>query len=103
MRILVCAHSAPLPPLDGFRLQVDALVRELQKRHEVFVVAFRMPDQLPSELPREDMRLIEPPPRSWLIDAALLARAIVRRRPLSVDRLAARIRGPLEEEIARFR
>jgi glycosyltransferase involved in cell wall biosynthesis len=45
VRILVCSLEAPLPPPNGLRVQVSALVRELRKEHEVRVLALRMPDQ----------------------------------------------------------
>ena len=45
LRILLCAAEAPLPPLNGLRLVVWNLCRELAKRHELSVVAFRWPDQ----------------------------------------------------------
>ena len=45
MRILVCAAEAPLPPMNGARLQLRHLCEELARRHEVTVVAYRQRDQ----------------------------------------------------------
>jgi glycosyltransferase involved in cell wall biosynthesis len=45
VRILVCATEAPLPPLNGFRLQLRQLARTLADRHDVTVLAYRWPDQ----------------------------------------------------------
>jgi glycosyltransferase involved in cell wall biosynthesis len=57
MRILVCSLEAPLPPPNGLRVQVSALVGELQKEHEVRVLALQMPEQeAPADSDR--MRLI---------------------------------------------
>ena len=45
MRILFCAAEAPLPPLNGGRLQLTHLVAGLARRHEVDIVAYRWPGQ----------------------------------------------------------
>jgi glycosyltransferase involved in cell wall biosynthesis len=45
VRILICSLEAPLPPPNGLRVQVSALVEELRKEHEVRVLALQMPDQ----------------------------------------------------------
>lgn len=58
VRILFCSLEAPLPPMNGLRLQVSALVRELRREHEVRVLALRMPDQ-EKVTESEGMRLIE--------------------------------------------
>lgn len=47
-----------MPPMNGLRLQVSALVREFQNEHEVRVLARRMPGQV-APAPGSDMRLIE--------------------------------------------
>ena len=41
MRILICATEAPLPPLNGMRLQLRALCAELAQRHELRVLAYQ--------------------------------------------------------------
>ena len=41
MRVLICATEAPLPPTNGFRVMLTALTQEVQKAHDVRVLAFR--------------------------------------------------------------
>ena len=102
MRILICALEAPLPPPNGLRLMVSALLRELRLQHDVRIVAFRASDQ--EEGPDDGaMRLLPRPKPSPAADVAWLVRAAARRRPLHADLLARRMAGPLFEEIERFR
>jgi glycosyltransferase involved in cell wall biosynthesis len=103
VRILICSLDAPLPPPNGLRLQVSALVRELSKRHEIRVIALLMPDQLGSQSDKDGLRLIPPPPRR--ATRAVLgahARALRRRRPRGLDVMADRLRPALREELERF-
>ncbi|HVD09152.1 MAG TPA: glycosyltransferase, partial [Gaiellaceae bacterium] len=102
MRILICTLEAPLPPPNGLRLMVSALVRELRREHDVRIVGFRAPDQKEGA---DDgfMRLLPRPNPSPVSDVAWLLRAAARRRPLHADLIAGRIAGPLFEEIERFR
>src|SRR3712207_6243424 len=95
MRILFCVNAAPLPPMDGFRLVVDALVRELRERparHDVRVLAFRIADQDERDAP-EYLRLIPHMQRGVWAKARLFFGASVRGRPLSADVEAARMRA----------
>ncbi|MGH8908923.1 MAG: glycosyltransferase family 4 protein [Egibacteraceae bacterium] len=101
MRILFCVNAAPLPPMDGFRLVVDALVREFRQRHEVRVLAFAIPGQDPSSAPGH-LRLVPYRPSGVLSRAGLLLRAAARGRPLRADVDAAGLRPALHEELARF-
>lgn len=103
MRILICAAQAPLPPSNGLRLQVGALLRELRQSHDVRVLAFRMPDQGTHPDDEPDVRLVPWPAKQPVKDLGLLVRAVVRGRPLRWDGLAARLRAPLREELDRFR
>jgi polysaccharide biosynthesis protein PslH len=100
MRVLVCAVEAPLPPINGFRLMLTALVRELRREHRVRVLALRAPDQ-DSDAADEDLRLVARPPSRF--GGAALASAIVRQRPLRADAVAASFAAPLREELASFR
>ena len=45
MRILFCSTQAPLPPINGYRLQLIHLSGELARRHEVCALSFQAPDQ----------------------------------------------------------
>jgi glycosyltransferase involved in cell wall biosynthesis len=102
VRILICSLEAPLPPTNGLRLMLQALLSELRKEHEVRVLAFRFPDQT---APNEDpsVRLIPRRTPGPMARTLSLVRAVVTRRPLGVQALAARLRRPLEEELADFR
>jgi glycosyltransferase involved in cell wall biosynthesis len=95
MRILVCASDAPLPPLNGVRLQLRALCEHLAQRHQVCVLAYRWPGQEG-----------EAPPGVELLEMAgsmpsALDRivAVARREPVDARRLA----GPMRSAIARLR
>lgn len=103
MRILICAHEAPLPPTNGFRLQVSALLEQLRRDHEVRVLSFLTPDQETDGRAPDGMRLL-PHPITGTTDKALrYPQAVLRRRPLGVDRLAAVLQGPLRDEIREYR
>jgi glycosyltransferase involved in cell wall biosynthesis len=91
MRILVCASDAPLPPLNGMRLQLRALCEQLARRHEVCVLAYRWPGQEG-----------EPPPGVELLELAgsvpsALDRivAVARREPVDPRRLARPMRSAI--------
>jgi len=102
VRILICSLEAPLPPTNGLRLMLKALLSELRKEHDVRVLAFRSPDQT---VPNEDpaVRLISRRPAGPIGRTVSLVRAMVTRRPLGVQAIAARLRRPLQEELADFR
>src|SRR4051812_26140663 len=88
MRILVCATEAPLPPLNGMRLQGHELVRGLARDHEVCVLAYRWPDQA-GAVPDGVELLALAPPRGGAVPRALgWARALARRQPLEASKLA---------------
>lgn len=103
MRILVCSLEAPLPPPNGLRVQVAALVGELRKAHEVRVLAYRMPGQ--KDPASESLRLIpnwrggrKPYLRFLSWELALAAR-----RPPGVTEAALELRPALREEVEGFR
>jgi polysaccharide biosynthesis protein PslH len=95
MRILVCSLEAPLPPANGLRSQVLALVRELRKEHRVRVLAYRLPDQV-SPPSIGDMRLVQQQssPVRWADVIAGL--------PPGAAQDAIRLRKPLREELGGF-
>jgi glycosyltransferase involved in cell wall biosynthesis len=63
MRILFCAAEAPLPPLNGGRLQISNLAAGLARRHEVDMVAYRWPDQHGEPPEGIAIELLPSPPR----------------------------------------
>ena len=102
MRILICASEAPLPPTNGFRLMLAALVQELRRRHEVRVLAISSPDQRSDPDTEQGLRLVPRRKTSRAEDANAFVRSLVTRRPLTADRLAALLRGPLRDELDSF-
>jgi glycosyltransferase involved in cell wall biosynthesis len=101
MRILICAVEAPLPPINGFRLMLTALTKELRREHEVRVLAFEAPDQ-EADAADETIRLVPRPEADRLADVLALARGVVLRRPLRADQLAASLTDPLHAELGQF-
>ena len=101
MRILICATEAPLPPVNGFRRMLTAITRELRREHTVRVLAFCASDQA-RPATDEGMRLLSLPEDAFPASAMRATRAVVQRRPLRADRLAAPMVDPLREELATF-
>jgi polysaccharide biosynthesis protein PslH len=99
LRILVCASEAPLPPLNGMRLQLRALVGQLARRHDVTVLCFRWPGQ--TGLPPEGVEQLDvtgpAPGRAASTGERLLA--LARREPIEVRRLCR----PMADEVRRLR
>ena len=89
MRILFCSEQPPLLPLDdGIRLPLHALLRELEPRHDVRVVALYDRDRPEPDPGSRSIRLVPRPRTDALRDAALAIRAEITRRPLRADSLA---------------
>ena len=104
MRILICASDAPFHPTNtGFRRQLQGLVPELGRRHDVRLIGYRMPDQSTEPAVEADMRVVEFERPNALENARDLALAVIRRRPLRAERLVRGLREPLREELARFK
>jgi glycosyltransferase involved in cell wall biosynthesis len=102
MRILVCASEAPLPPANGFRVMLRALLREVRREHEVRVLAFCSPGQEAEAEGEDDLYLI-PRPKGFGPAAILeTARAAARGRPRRADRLAGPMAGPFSSELEAF-
>jgi polysaccharide biosynthesis protein PslH len=102
VRILICSSQAPLPPINGFRLHLSALLAELKTRHDVRVLGVRMPGQVaPSEF--DGLRLVSPSDPGLIERRASFARDLVRGRPLGTGERAASLRASLREELERFR
>jgi glycosyltransferase involved in cell wall biosynthesis len=100
MRILVCTIEAPVPPVNGLRRQLSAILAELRKGHEVRVLGYRWPDQRESDSGTVNMRLLRPPAGS---SVAAMSGAVLRGRPPGVDRLASGLGPALLEEVGDFR
>jgi polysaccharide biosynthesis protein PslH len=96
MRILVCASAAPLPPATGFTLVLEALLGQFRQRHEVRVIAYRLPSQ--SGAPPPDVRLV-PAGSTGLRE---LAAGVFRGRPRYAGPLAGGMRAAVQEELERF-
>jgi glycosyltransferase involved in cell wall biosynthesis len=103
MRILICAQQAPLPPTNGFVLQVGAVVAELRRKHDVRVIALSFPDQETSGSKADGIRLVPAVPAPRGRRAAAWAVAASRGQPFRFLELAALVAEPLEHELERFR
>jgi glycosyltransferase involved in cell wall biosynthesis len=104
MRILMCVSDAPLQPVNtGYRRQLTGLVGELGKRHDVRLVGYRHRDQSRTPSVRGDLRIVDYERPGHAGNAADLAKAMTLRRPLRAQRLTRGLRGPLREELERFR
>jgi glycosyltransferase involved in cell wall biosynthesis len=99
MRILMCAAAAPLPPLNGTRLVVWNLCRELSKKHELTLLAFRWPDQYGEAPDGLTYRELPVQRRSLPVRTGDRVISLIRQKPVEVDRLGGRMRL----EIARLR
>jgi glycosyltransferase involved in cell wall biosynthesis len=102
VRILFCSLEAPLPPVNGFRLHLEGLLRELRKVHEVRLIGFRYADQRGVGLADASCRLLPLPSTGLAGKARDLPWAMLVHRPLGVDRLARRLRPLLREAIGNF-
>ena len=92
----MCAAAAPLPPRTGFTLVLEALLEELRRRHEVRVIAGRLPGQTGE--PAHDVQLI-PVPAEPVRD--VLA-AVLRSRPRYAARLPTGFRAAVLAELDAF-
>lgn len=92
----MCAAAAPLPPRTGFTLVLEALLDELRQRHEVRVIAGRLPGQTGE--PARDVQLI-PVPAEPVRD--VLAAAL-RGRPRYAARLPTGFRAAVLAELDAF-
>jgi glycosyltransferase involved in cell wall biosynthesis len=103
MRILICAQQAPLPPTNGFRLQVAAVLAELRREHEVQVVALGFPDQDLRGPNVDGMRLVPIRRVTGLERVAGRLSAATRGHPFGFREFAARLNGAVLHEVERFR
>jgi glycosyltransferase involved in cell wall biosynthesis len=103
VRLLVCASEAPLPPLNGMRAQLRALVERLAHRHEVTVVAPRWPDQDGPAPDGVELVAIAAPPIGLAGRVRDRARSVVRRQPVDVVRLTGPMAAAARELLSRRR
>jgi glycosyltransferase involved in cell wall biosynthesis len=101
MRILFCAAGAPLPPLNGARLQLRHLCTELAKRHEICVLAYRWPDQEGDAPAGVEVLSLPPPARSGAARAWILARALARAEPPAATALTGVMSSAIRELLGR--
>jgi glycosyltransferase involved in cell wall biosynthesis len=103
VRILICAAEAPLPPLNGFRLQLTHLTRVLAPRHDVTVLAYRWHDQVGD--PPEGVELVplRPGGGTPATRAMGAARSALSRYPRAVLSLTQPMSAAMAERIAEHR
>lgn len=102
MRILICSSAPPLPPMDGFRLLLDHLVRGLRASHEVRVVAQTLVEEQPRTTVDPGLRLVRSSRRGRLHTVVSAPLPMLRSRPLSDDRRIAELWPTVKQELAAF-
>lgn len=95
MRILCCSTQAPLPPINGYRLQLIHLTRELARRHEVCALSFQGPDQDGEAPSGVELLRVRAPAWTRSRRASAYARSLVGGQP----RRAVRLGPPMATEI----
>lgn len=102
-RILMCVSEAPYGPVNGYRLQVSALLERLSKSHDVVVVGVRGNDQEPDGGGDDRLRLLSPFGGGVADKAASGAEALLHGTPMRVAALARIMREPVREQLERFK
>lgn len=103
MRILICAQEAPLPPTNGFRLQLSALLAELRTEHEVQVVALGSADQYLFSRDVDGMRLVPVGRTTGVERVVRRVTAATRGRPFGLREIGVRLSGAVRHEVEQFR
>ena len=88
--------------MNGFRLMLTALTRELVREHDIRVLAIRSPDQRGSAPDQDRLRLLPQPEHGFVGSAVQTAAVLARGRPLRADRLASPMADPLRAELREF-
>ncbi len=102
-RILMCVSEAPYGPVNGYRLQVSALLDRLSKSHDVVVVGVRGNDQAPDNGDDDRLRLLSPFGGGAADKAASWAEARLHGTPMRVAALSRIMREPVKEQLERFK
>lgn len=102
-RILMCVSEAPYGPVNGYRLQVSALLERLSKSHDVEVVGVRGSDQAPDAGGDDRLRLLSPFGGGVADKAASGAEALLHGSPMRVAALTRIMREPVREQLERFK
>ncbi|MBA2366052.1 MAG: hypothetical protein H0V77_06325 [Actinobacteria bacterium] len=87
-RILMCVSEAPYGPVNGYRLQVSAVLERLSKSHEVVVIGVRGSDQAPEDGGDDRLRLLSPFGGGAADRAASGVEALLHGTPMRVAALA---------------
>ncbi len=95
MRILCCSTQAPLPPINGYRLQLIHVSRELARRHEVCALSFQGSDQDGEPPPGVELLTVRAPAWTRSRRISAYARSLVDGQP----RRAVRLGPPMAEEV----
>ena len=99
MRLLLVTTNAPLAPLEGTGLVVEALLQRLRERHDVRVLALARTEDRTDD---PAIRLVAPPAQSRAGDARLLARWAVGGAPLRAAVATGALVPALREELHAF-
>jgi len=90
LRILICAPEAPMAPLNGLRLVVANVSRELARRHDVILVAPAQARPQEAAPQRRDMPSREPPSSDRSPDRAAIQGVTLHAVPPPTDTVLAR-------------
>lgn len=102
-RILMCVSEAPYGPINGYRLQLSALLERLSKSHDVLVVGVRENDQAPYASGDDRLQLLSPFDGRFTDKASSATEALLHGTPMRVAGLARIMREPVREELDRFK
>jgi glycosyltransferase involved in cell wall biosynthesis len=92
-----------VPPLNGMRTQLRALVERLADRHDVTVLAPRWPDQDGPAPDGVELVLIAAPPLGFAGRVRDRARSVARRQPVDVVRLTGMMAVAVRDLLSRRR
>jgi glycosyltransferase involved in cell wall biosynthesis len=87
VRILCCSTQAPLPPINGYRLQLIHVCRELARSHEVTALSFRAGDQEGAPPPGVELLSVQAPPWTRSRRVSAYVRATLGGQPRRAIRL----------------
>jgi polysaccharide biosynthesis protein PslH len=100
VRILLVTPEVPWPPINGMRLQVLHVARELAVRHEVCVLGYRWPEQEAEEVPGVEVVAVPAPSLSLSRRSLAVVRAMLRGEPVATELIISGLREPLTRALA---
>lgn len=102
MRVLVCSLEPPLPPYNGLRLPLAALLDRLRKAHDVRLVCLAGSAAELRLAESQGVRAVPAPTPSLSAKLLAVLRSVLYGRPVWGDRTARLVAPALIEEIEQF-